>query len=119
MRKQSGLGMIGVLFLCVAIVIGAIGGMKVVPAYLEYFNIKKAVKGIVQSGQAAKSTPGEIRELFERRRAIDDFDSVTGRDLQITKSGNDVEISYSYQRKIPLFANVNLLIDFSGSSSQL
>ncbi len=119
MKKQRGLGMFGLLIVCIVLVIGAIGGMKVVPAYLEYFNIKKAVRSIVQSGQAAKGTPAEIREAFERRRAIDDFESVTGKDLEITKQGGDVVISFSYPRKIPLFANVNLLIEFTGSSSQL
>jgi len=119
MKKQRGLGMLGIMFVCVVIIVGAIGGMKVVPAYLEYYNIKKAVKSIVQSGQAAKGTPAEIREAFERRRAIDDFESVTGKDLDITKQGGDVVISFSYPRKIPLFANVNLLIEFASSSGQL
>jgi hypothetical protein len=116
MRKQSGLGMFGMLILCIVLVIGAVGGMKVVPAYLEYFNIKKAVTGIVQSGEARKSTPAEIRQAFERRRAIDDFESVTGKDLEITKSGNDVVISFAYPRRIPLFANVSLVIDFASTT---
>ena len=119
MKKQAGLGFIGLLLICVAIVLGAVGGMKVVPAYIEYFNIKKAVKSIVQSGDVNKTTPAEIRAAFERRRAIDDFESVTSKDLEITKQGNEVVVSFSYPRKIPLFANVNLLIDFSASSNQL
>jgi uncharacterized protein DUF4845 len=119
MKKQSGMGMLGVLLLCIVVVFAAVGGMKVVPAYLEYYNIKKAVKAVIDSGQASKATPGEIREFFERRRAIDDFESVTGKDLEITKNGGEVVISFSYPRKIALFANVSLLIEFSGSSGQL
>jgi uncharacterized protein DUF4845 len=119
MKQQRGMGMFGILIVCIVLIVGAVGGMKVVPAYLEYYNIKKAVKSIVQSGQAAKGTPAEIREAFERRRAIDDFESVTGKDLEITKQGGDVVISFSYPRKIQLFANVNLLIEFAGSSNQL
>jgi uncharacterized protein DUF4845 len=116
MKKQSGIGMFGMLIVCIILVIGAIGGMKVVPAYLEYFNIKKAIISIVQSGEARRSTPTEIRAAFERRRAIDDFDSVTGKDLEITKNGNDVVLSFSYPRRIPLFANVSLIIDFAAST---
>jgi uncharacterized protein DUF4845 len=118
-KYQRGMGMFGILIVCIVVIFGAVGGMKVVPAYLEYYNIKKAVKSIVQSGQASKGTPAEIRELFERRRAIDDFESVTGKDLDITKQGGDVVISFAYPRKIQLFANVNLLIEFAGSSNQL
>lgn len=118
MRKQSGLSLFGMLIVCIVIVFVAIAGLKVTPAYIEYFQIKKAVMSIVQSGEANKSTPGEIRAAFERRRAIDDFESVTGKDLDITKNGNDVVVSVSYPKRIPLFANVNLLIDFSASSDK-
>jgi uncharacterized protein DUF4845 len=116
MRKQAGLGLFGMLILCIVIVVAAVGGMKVVPAYIEYFNIKKAVTGIVKSGEARRSAPPEIRAAFDRRAAIDDFTSVTGKDLEITKNGNDVVISVSYPRRIPLVANVSLLIDFAASS---
>jgi hypothetical protein len=118
MKRESGIGMFGMLIVCIILVIGAIGGMKVVPAYLEYFNIKKAVVGMVDSGEARRSTPTEIRAAFERRRAIDDFESVTGKDLEITKSGNDVVVSFAYPRRIPLFANVSLLIEFAASAGQ-
>jgi Domain of unknown function (DUF4845) len=116
MRKQAGLGLFGMLIVCILIVIVAVAGLKVVPAYIEYFNIKKAVTAIVRSGEARKATPPEIRAAFDRRAAIDDFSSVTGKDLEITKDGNDVVISVSYPRRIPLVANVSLLIDFSASS---
>jgi hypothetical protein len=118
MKRESGIGMFGMLIVCIILVIGAIGGMKVVPAYLEYFNIKKAIVGIVDSGEARRSTPAEIRASFERRRAIDDFESVTGKDLEITKSGNDVVVSFAYPRRIQLFGNVSLLIDFAASAGQ-
>jgi uncharacterized protein DUF4845 len=118
MRKQSGLGLFGVLIVCIVIVIVAIGGLKVVPAYIEYFQIKKAVTGIMQSGEARKGTAADIRFAFERRRNIDDFEAITSKDLEITGTGNDVVIAFSYPKRIPLFANVNLLIDFAYSTQQ-
>jgi hypothetical protein len=42
---------------------------------------------------------------------------VTGADLEISKDGGDTVISFAYTKKIPLFANVSLLIDFAASSS--
>jgi hypothetical protein len=90
----------------------------VAPAYIEYFKIKKAVTGIVQSG-AGRGTVGDVRGAFERRRDIDDFEAVTGRDLEITKDpSGEVVISFSYPKQVPLFGNISLLINFSGSSSQ-
>jgi hypothetical protein len=118
MRKQRGISMFGLLIVCIVIVLVAIGGLKIAPAYIEYFHIKKAVAGIMQSGDARRGTVADIRAAFERRRAIDDFDAVSGRDLEITKEGNEVVVTFAYPKKIPIFANVSVLIDFSGSSQQ-
>ena len=35
----------------------------------------------------------------------------------ISKDGNGVVISFGYERRIPLFYNISLVIDFEGSSS--
>ena len=116
MRYQRGISLLGLLFVCIIIVFVAIGGFKVAPAYIEYFKIKKAVAGLVQTGET-KGSPDDIRRAFERRQAIDDFESVRGKDLDITKEGNETTIAFSYPKRIPLFANVSLLVDFAPSSA--
>ena len=100
----------------VGIVILAILGMKLVPAYLEYFNIKKAVTAITSSGELRNATVADVRKAFELRQAIDDFTSVGPKDIEITKDGNEVVVSFAYERRIPLFSNVSVVIDFAGSS---
>ena len=37
--------------------------------------------------------------------------------MDYSKEGNAVVIAFSYEKRIPLFYNVSLLIDFHGSSS--
>jgi hypothetical protein len=48
---------------------------------------------------------------------MDDVKSVTPQDLDITKEGGELVISFKYEKKVPLFANVSLVFDFEGSSS--
>jgi Domain of unknown function (DUF4845) len=116
MNTQRGMGFAGVLAMLVGIVILAILGMKLVPAYLEYFNIKKAVTAITSSGELRNATVADVRKAFELRQAIDDFTSVGPKDIEITKDGNEVVVSFAYERRIPLFSNVSVVIDFAGSS---
>ena len=116
MNTQRGIGFAGVLAMLVGIVILAILGMKLVPAYLEYFNIKKAVTAITSSGELRNATVADVRKAFELRQAIDDFTSVGPKDIEITKDGNEVVVSFAYERRIPLFSNVSVVIDFAGSS---
>jgi hypothetical protein len=116
MNTQRGMGFAGVLAMLVGIVILAILGMKLVPAYLEYFNIKKAVTAITSSGELRNATVADVRKAFELRQAIDDFTSVGPKDIEVTKDGNEVVVSFAYERRIPLFSNVSVVIDFAGSS---
>jgi Tfp pilus assembly protein PilE len=116
MKTQKGITLVGMLLVCIVIVIVAVGGLKIAPAYIEYYKLKKAVVGIVKSGDARGSVM-DIRAAFDRRQAIDDFEAVTAKDLEISKDGNLVVISFSYAKRIPLFSNVSVLIDFAASSS--
>ena len=116
MKRQRGMGFAGVLVILVGIIFLAIIGMKMVPAYLEYFAIKKAVAAITQGGQLRNATVADVRKAFELRQAVDDFTSVGPKDLEITKDGNEIVIAFAYEKRIPLFYNISLLIDFAGSS---
>jgi hypothetical protein len=100
---------------CIVIVIVAIGGLKIAPAYIEYYKVKKAINGIAQAN--SKATVGEVREAFNRRAAIDDIDVIAGRDLEVTKEGNELVISFSYPKRISLFGNVSVVFDFAASSN--
>ena len=116
MTKQRGVGFLGMLLILIAIVFLAIVGMKIVPAYIEYFTIKKAVAGIVQSGELRGASVADVRKAFDRRATIDDITAVTPADLEVTKDGSEVVIAFAYQKKVPLFANISVLIDFAGTS---
>jgi hypothetical protein len=41
---------------------------------------------------------------------------IKANDLDITKEGDKIVISYAYQKKIPILDNVSLVIDFAGTT---
>jgi hypothetical protein len=108
---------IGILLILILVVFAALIGMKVTPAYIEYFAIKKAVTSMVESGEVRGASVVEVRRAFEKRQAIDDFSAVGPQDLEITKDGDQMVLSFAYEKRIPLFYNISLLINFSGSSN--
>jgi hypothetical protein len=112
-RRQSGLGIISLIFVGLIIVALLIIGAKLVPAITEYLAIEKAVKQI----RLDASTVPELRKAFDRYAQIDDIKSITGKDLDITKESDKVVISYAYSYQIPIADNVRLVIDFSGATS--
>lgn len=116
-RKQKGVSLSGLLVWAIILILGAVGGMKVVPAVIEYFAIVKNVKAMTADGQLNNASVVDIRNAFDRRASVAYITAVTGADLDISKEGNDVVIEFSYAKKIPLGGPVSLYIDFAGSSS--
>jgi len=116
MKSQRGIGFIGILSILVLVVLTAIGGMKVAPAVIEFLTIKKAVAGITQSGELRNATVADVRKAFDRRADIDDIKAITGKDLDVTKDGSDLVVSFAYERKVHVFGPVSIAFDFEGSS---
>ena len=111
-QQQRGMSLIGLIFVGLIVVFLLILGSKVVPAVVEYIAIERAVQKIKNEA----STVRDIQTAFERHRTIDDITSITAADLDITKEGDKVVISYAYQKKIPILDNVSLVIDFAGTT---
>jgi Domain of unknown function (DUF4845) len=111
-RGQRGLSLIGLMFVGVFAVALMILGFKIVPAINEYLAIDRDVQKIRSQG----STVPEIRGAFERYVTIDDIHSIGAKDLDITKDGDRIVISYAYSYSVPILENVRLVIDFSGST---
>ncbi len=118
MKKQKGMGFLGTLLIIVAAIILLITGMRVAPAYIEYFAIKSILRSLASSAEVQGGNPKEIRNAFDKRASIDNVSSVKGEDLEINKGGNGTEVNAAYTFKSPLVANISIVIDFTASSDQ-
>lgn len=117
MGHQRGLGLVGVIFVGAVLALLAIVAMKVFPAYMEYFAIRKNVSALARSDEARASNPAELRKLFDRRADVEDIRSIRGRDLDITREQDGAMIAFAYDRRIHLFDNVDLCVTFEGRAS--
>jgi Tfp pilus assembly major pilin PilA len=115
MKSQRGITLMGLLVASIVVVFVAIGGLKIAPAYIEYFKVKKAVSAIAQGNTGG--TVADVRTAFDRRAAVDDIDVIQGRDLEVSKDGNELVVSANYTKQIPLFANISVVINFAASSA--
>ena len=112
-HSQRGVSMLGIFLICVVIVFVAIGAMKIVPAYMEYGTVKKAA----MAAKDGAKTVVDVQKAFDRRATVDDISVISGKDLDITKEGTNIVVSFKYDKKIPLFHNLSVLLEFSASSS--
>ena len=111
---ESGVSLSGLIV--VLIVLGALAlvVIKVTPAFFEY----RAVKDSIAKAKAAAGSGSvrEIQQAFDRNAGINDVTAISGRDLVITRDGGDTEISFAYEKRVPLAGNVSLLFDFAGTT---
>lgn len=115
-RRQSGVTLIGLLFWAVLLSSVALVAMKVFPAVTEYRTILTMVNKIADSGG---TTVPEIRSAFERAASVEyGVTSISSKDLEVTKEDDRVVISFAYDKEIPLFEPVYLLIKFEGRSTR-
>ena len=117
MRKsQSGLSLVGVMLVGSMAAAVVLLGLRLVPVVSEYFGIKRALAAVAGAANPQTATVSELRNAFTKRAIVDDISSITASDVDVTKENGRIVMSVDYSRKVPLFTNVSLLIEFSASS---
>ena len=117
-RKQQGVSLPGLLTWSVIIVLVAILGMRLVPAYIEFAAVKRALVAIASDSELRNAGVYEIRQAFDKRAAVDAIKYVNGNDIVIRKQDGQLVLDINYTVTKPLFANLSLLIDFDAASDR-
>ncbi len=114
-RVPRGLTLIGLLFWAGLIACLGYLVVRIAPTIIEYRAITRVV------GQVAASNPttvAEARASYDKQREIEyGISAVTGKDLTVTKVNDKVVIGFAYDKEVPLYGPVRLLIKFEGLSS--
>jgi hypothetical protein len=110
-QKQRGITFLGLVVVAGILVFGGIVGMQVFPTYIEFLAVQKAAKKAATGG-----TVPEVRSIFDKAAQIDDIRTVSGKDLEVSKQGEKVVVSFAYQREIHLGGPAYLLMKYQGSS---
>lgn len=116
-RKQQGISLSGLLGGAAIIMVVAIVGMRLIPAYMEFAAIKRVLVATAADPGLQSAAIREYRLAFDKRATIEGIETVNGQDIAVSKQGNQVILSVSYQVEKPLFANLSLLIDFDAASN--
>lgn len=108
---QRGLSFIGFVFVAVVLAATGVVAAQVFPTWLEYHAITKAV----QKASVGNTVP-EVRSIFDKATSIDAISSISGKDLDVTKEGDKVVVSFAYEREIHLAGPAYLTLKYTGRS---
>lgn len=114
---QRGMTLGGFIIGAFVLVIVAITGLKLIPAYIQDAQINSVFKDIAHDPDMQKATPHDIQVSFDRRASIDAITAIKSSDIDISSNGDSPVLSASYVVKIPLVGNISLYIEFNPSSA--
>lgn len=115
LKKQTGATLMGMLFIGILLVFVAMVGLKLFPAYQQYFSVKSIIRGM--KSEVGNMTKTEIITSFDKRADVGYVTVITGKDLEISKGeGGDTVVTARYQVKTPIFGNISALMDFETST---
>lgn len=109
--RQAGASVLTIIFILGVLgVLGAIG-MQIFPSLIEYQAALKAINRAKDEGTVAG-----VRNAFDRAAQVDNITSITSKDLEITKDGDKVVVSFAYEKEFPLFGPAWLTLKYAGTS---
>lgn len=109
--RQRGISFIGLVVVGSLLAMAGVVGAQIVPTVVELQAIQKAVNRAAEGGSVV-----EIRNAFDKQASIDDIKSISGKDIEVSKEGDKVVVSFSYQREIHLTGPAYLTLKYSGRS---
>jgi Domain of unknown function (DUF4845) len=117
-NKQQGMTFIGLVLVIAALICIAIVGMKVTPAYIEFFGVKKIIAKIAAESNFNEMSKNDIVKMFDHGADIGYVKVIKGSDLVIAKGDSGNVVSATYQVTIPIVANASVLLDFNASTAK-
>ena len=110
--KQRGISFIGLLIVGGMLAFLGVFVAQIFHTAIEYNAILKAANKAAKEGNSVV----EVRNLFDRAGQIDDIKSIAGKDLEVTKEGDKIVVSFAYEKEIPLGGPAYLLLKYAGKS---
>ena len=109
--RQAGMSIITLIFLLA--VLGGVGAvaLQAFPSVMEYQGVLKAVNKAKGEG-----TVPAVRASFDRAADIDNITSIGGKDLQVTKDGDQTVVSFAYEKEFHMFGPAWLTLKYEGRS---
>ena len=112
--RQRGLTLFSLLFW--AFLIGFCGYVLVrtLPTINEYLTVQRSIE---QIAKAQPATVAEARQAFDRQKELEySISAISGKDLLVSKENDKVVIAFAYDKMIPLYGPVYILIKYEGRS---
>ncbi|MBK6469345.1 MAG: DUF4845 domain-containing protein [Betaproteobacteria bacterium] len=113
-KRQQGVTLFGLMFWALLFGFAAYLVIRVFPTVNEYLTIQSTVEKIAR---ANPTTVAEAKLAFDKQKDVEySISSISGKDLVVTKENDRVVVAYAYDKLVPIYGPVYILIKYEGRS---
>ena len=86
--------------------------MRLVPVYIEYFNVKSSLERLATEQGLGKASGRQLKDRLMRQFDINNIENVKREDIKIAKEGHKKTVIVDYEVRRPLVANIDMIVHF-------
>jgi Tfp pilus assembly major pilin PilA len=113
--RQSGITLIGFVIMLAIVGFFAFMAMKLVPSYIEYMGVVKALNQMSTEGGNEDIEQARRQLAFKMSFQYVDDSTIKPKDVTIQRTGNASVLRVSYDKVIPFIYNIAFLLHFEKS----
>ena len=111
-RYQAGLGMLGWLVVLAIASFALTCFFKLGPVYLDYWNTKGAIEVVANDGKAGSMSKDELRRALQNQLDVSMINTIKATDVRISDERGGRELDASYEKRVALIANIDVVVKF-------
>lgn len=112
LRRQRGFGLGQVLVVLLLVVFFVNLGIKMVPSYLSFMQVRSVMDRVVERPELVGSGRRAVLAAVIRQLGIDNLRSVEAQDFSVSREADDTLLSVDYQVQRHIGFNVDVLMHF-------
>lgn len=109
---QRGFGLAQFLLALVLVVFFVNLGIKMLPAYLTFYQLSNLMDRVAAKPELRGSGPRPVLEAVLRQLSIDNLRAVDSEDFSVERDGAETRLRVAYQVQKPIGLNVDVLMHF-------
>ena len=111
-QRERGATFLGMIIILLILGSAAYMGIRLVPVYLEYMKVSRALEQVRDEHAAISTNPTMIRKSLERHWDVEDISRIGWKEIKIDKSNEGYVVKAQYDAEQPFVANLYLLCKF-------
>ncbi|QRY81775.1 DUF4845 domain-containing protein [Pseudomonas sp. PDNC002] len=112
-RSQKGMSLLGWLVVLAVVAFLASTAFKIIPHYLDYYSIEKAITSVETDKAAEVRTVPEFYAYVNKALIINNIRDLKLEDaLDVQLENNEFRAHLKYEKREPLVQNVDLVVHF-------